>query len=290
METSLPLSAEDLHHVLSLLARLGASSEPVAVRKRQLAEGLARLIEADIWVWGRGRADTPLLPPTTREPLLGDGWNGAQQKNLLLQALSQRSWRSICRRAIRPNTSHADKRVVRCNLPCSLTACPRRLHVTVARRDLICNQDWRLCAYRLTHHAPAGVEDFLLTAYPLEGNAWSTLAFWRGRDRKARFSARDRDFLHVVASEIDGLHRLPSECVPADGEAVTLSPRQHQVLQLLLNGEGNKAIARRLKLSKHTVCDYVKALHLQFKVSSRGELMARFVGGAATAGRTIPRD
>ena len=40
---------------------------------------------------------------------------------------------------------------------------------------------------------------------------------------------------------------------------------------------GEKQVAIRLELSKHTVHDYVKLIYREFEVRSRGELLARFV-------------
>jgi DNA-binding NarL/FixJ family response regulator len=56
-----------------------------------------------------------------------------------------------------------------------------------------------------------------------------------------------------------------------------LSGRMRQTLRGLLAGEAEKQIAYRLKLSPHTVHVYVKGLYRHFGVSSRGELLARFV-------------
>lgn len=56
-----------------------------------------------------------------------------------------------------------------------------------------------------------------------------------------------------------------------------LSPRQREVLTLLLRGLAVKEIAGELDLSQHTVNEHVKALHRHFNVSSRGELLALFV-------------
>jgi DNA-binding NarL/FixJ family response regulator len=56
-----------------------------------------------------------------------------------------------------------------------------------------------------------------------------------------------------------------------------LSARLRQTLQGLLAGEAEKQIANRLDLSPHTVHVYVKGLYRHFGVSSRGELLARFV-------------
>jgi DNA-binding CsgD family transcriptional regulator len=56
-----------------------------------------------------------------------------------------------------------------------------------------------------------------------------------------------------------------------------LSPPQRSVLVRLLRGESEKQIAAGIYRSPHTVHSHVKAIHDAFKVSSRGELLARFV-------------
>jgi DNA-binding CsgD family transcriptional regulator len=54
-----------------------------------------------------------------------------------------------------------------------------------------------------------------------------------------------------------------------------LPPRLNQTLTELLSGASEKQIAAKLKLSPHTIHNYVKALHQRFDVSSRGELLAK---------------
>jgi two-component system nitrate/nitrite response regulator NarL len=56
-----------------------------------------------------------------------------------------------------------------------------------------------------------------------------------------------------------------------------------QTLALLLAGDSEKQIAHRLGLSQHTVHVYVKALYRRYDVSSRGELLARWVPKAERA-------
>lgn len=58
-----------------------------------------------------------------------------------------------------------------------------------------------------------------------------------------------------------------------DGKA--LSPRLAETLNHLLAGRSEKEIAGQLKLSRHTVHVYVKALYRRFNVTSRAELFAR---------------
>jgi DNA-binding NarL/FixJ family response regulator len=64
---------------------------------------------------------------------------------------------------------------------------------------------------------------------------------------------------------------------PAPRALPRLSPRMRQTLDRLLAGDSEKQIANHLGVSKHTVHVYVKALYKGFGVSSRGELLARFV-------------
>ena len=62
---------------------------------------------------------------------------------------------------------------------------------------------------------------------------------------------------------------------PAGGGA--LPPRVRQTLELILAGDGEKQIALRMGVSRHTVHVYIKSLYRHYEVSSRGELLARFV-------------
>lgn len=50
-----------------------------------------------------------------------------------------------------------------------------------------------------------------------------------------------------------------------------------QTLTHLLRGDSEKQVAAKLGVSQHTVHVYVKSLYRHFGVSSRGELMARYI-------------
>jgi DNA-binding CsgD family transcriptional regulator len=57
------------------------------------------------------------------------------------------------------------------------------------------------------------------------------------------------------------------------------------VLERLLAGDSERQAAMSLKMTEHAVHAHVKALHKQFGVRSRGELLARFIepGGPTKA-------
>jgi DNA-binding CsgD family transcriptional regulator len=72
----------------------------------------------------------------------------------------------------------------------------------------------------------------------------------------------------------------PGEPAPAG-----LSPRGRQTLESLLRGDSEKETALRLGLSVHTIHEYVTALYRHFGVSSRAELLARFLRRFRLRGR-----
>jgi DNA-binding CsgD family transcriptional regulator len=78
------------------------------------------------------------------------------------------------------------------------------------------------------------------------------------------FSARDAAAMKLIRLACEGI-------CPRTG--VSLTPRLRQVLVALQRGLTEKECARHLKLSRHTIHEYVKSLHKRFKASSRGELL-----------------
>jgi DNA-binding CsgD family transcriptional regulator len=64
-----------------------------------------------------------------------------------------------------------------------------------------------------------------------------------------------------------------------------LAPRLQQTLDYLLAEHTERQVALKMSLSVHTVHDYVKALYLHFGVSSRRELISRWM---QTGGRMSP--
>ena len=67
-------------------------------------------------------------------------------------------------------------------------------------------------------------------------------------------------------------------------ESIGLTPRQHEVLGLLLQGLPNKLIARKLQVSVETVKDHVAAVLRALNVSSRTQ--AVLAVSQMTQGRT----
>jgi DNA-binding NarL/FixJ family response regulator len=83
------------------------------------------------------------------------------------------------------------------------------------------------------------------------------------------------EFCRLIAQAPDRAASVQQAARGAEVDA--LPPRLRQTLAALLNGDSEKQVARQLKLSRHTVHVYVKSLYRRFNVTSRGELLARWV-------------
>ncbi len=68
---------------------------------------------------------------------------------------------------------------------------------------------------------------------------------------------------------------LPRQALQA-AEGLGLSPRQIQILELVLKGLDNQAIGTETGLSLGTIKNYVSSIFLSFNVRSRAELMGLF--------------
>jgi DNA-binding CsgD family transcriptional regulator len=89
------------------------------------------------------------------------------------------------------------------------------------------------------------------------------------------FLARERTLLELAHVEMSWIYQ--PDRYPTAGVVTSLSPRQRQTLQFLLVGHSEKEIAEIMLLSRNTVHHHVKALHRHFGVSSRSELLAKWV-------------
>jgi DNA-binding CsgD family transcriptional regulator len=119
-----------------------------------------------------------------------------------------------------------------------------------------------------------GGKSFVLSQYPLPHiNAVDQLGIHRAFG-SAPFSSAEHRLIRLFHSELGRLWRKDVLRAAKDPQ-LDLPPRLSQTLTELLSGKSEKEIAARLELSRHTIHNYVKALHQRFEVSSRGELLAK---------------
>lgn len=72
--------------------------------------------------------------------------------------------------------------------------------------------------------------------------------------------------------------RTSSWLAPADDDS-PLTPRETEILRLVGEGLSNKAVARRLGISVHTVKFHLEALFAKLEASSRAEAVAKGLRG-----------
>jgi DNA-binding CsgD family transcriptional regulator len=139
-----------------------------------------------------------------------------------------------------------------------------------------------------------GGKSFIMSQYPLPHiSAVDQLGLHRAYG-DAPFSATEHKLVRMFHVELGRLWRK-DVLKQAKDPTSDLPPRLAQTLQELLTGLSEKEIAAKLDLSRHTIHNYVKALHQRFEVSSRGELLAK-AGAAAKPdfmpklSITLPRD
>jgi hypothetical protein len=196
----------------------------------------------------------------------GGGWPDGQQFAEWLQSTEDPEWDELCQIPLAQQLQSQNGR-----------------HLTRTRDQLTPDSIWYESRLYRTWYTALNLDHFMISLYPLGGDAASAIGFWRHRGRP-NFTGRDRFVVHVVLSEIDWLHRAGSD-VPAADHMTSLPMRLRRVLHLLVCGDSRKQVAAKLKISEHTVAEYSKSLHKHFGVNSRGELLAKFISGFDPAAR-----
>lgn len=82
-------------------------------------------------------------------------------------------------------------------------------------------------------------------------------------------NVRDMAFMEHMCALFFRRYSALSETFGTSGEALTLTPREHQVLQHIPLGHSNREIADIMNISIHTVNDYMKELFFKLDVSGR---------------------
>jgi len=147
---------------------------------------------------------------------------------------------------------------------------------TFARPELIGQPVWQSSVEREFCKA-VGIEETAYSFHRIADNpqAHSGILANRATGEKP-FSARDTAILAEVQQSFAPLVGR-SLARFAEPSPATLPPRVREVLRCMLEGDGDKQIAARLNIRPHTVNQYVKAIHKHFGVSSRAELLARWI-------------
>jgi len=127
---------------------------------------------------------------------------------------------------------------------------------------------------------PLGYADAILSIWA-ESETRAVMLGCLRRDSDPPFTDKDLTtvslMLRAAAPVIDREIFRRQDTLDHARDHARLSPRQQEVLHLLLSGDSEKEIASRLNRSVHTVHTFVRQIYDAFGVRSRGELMAMFI-------------
>lgn len=245
----------DVRSMVRLLGKVASSQADHATKKRELMEGLCRLVGADHWLWALSSFMAPGKPPVY--VAVNNGGFSAEQFGLLMKAIDH------------PATSAL-------SAPFTVELAEKRKHLTRRVQDM----DTALTIFLgkvgdLWRAAQIG--PITLSCRPIDEQSYSCVALYR-RWGAPQFSANEARIIHIILSEVPWLHE---QGWPRDRALTvpTLPPRQRTVLNLLIRGLSRKEIASSLDISEHTTNDHVKGVYRHFRVNSQAQLISRFTRG-----------
>lgn len=156
--------------------------------------------------------------------------------------------------------------------------------VCLARSDVIEDRDWYPSAYYRQAHLVLAADATLCCFRRVPGAADEFSEVFLARLTGERdFSAREKALAHEAMAAVGPLVGSPLARF-ADPSPAALSGRRREVLRCLLEGDSDKQIAARLRISPLTVNVHVKAVYRHFGVGGRGELLARWIRRGWRAG------
>lgn len=150
------------------------------------------------------------------------------------------------------------------------------------REEVVSDRDWKRDRINREVLAPLGIGQRLIGAAATAPGAESYLIFDR-EDGRRGFGARERDLLAFFLRGSTLLHREMLQMYGLLNAFRPLSPRERDVLRLLLTGVSEKELAKSLKLTPATTHQYVVAVLRNFGAHSRAELMAQWLRRLAPA-------
>lgn len=259
MSKSSHIRTADIHLLYRLAGECRDVGDDANVWRHHFAEGLARLVGADLVFAGElvglraGQpADLGSIPWGLDAGFNAAGWLKA------LEYLSRK-----------PDYSLA------------LAGYAARLRVSdgiaLSRTAMVPDADWYASdEYQVVYRTVGGDHSvYCFRSIPGADDQVSGVTLTRAAGRRD-FGCRELAIVQeahaLVGPLVGGPLARYTEPSPSD-----LSPRVREVLKCLIEGDGDKQIAKRLSISPHTVNVHTKAIYLHFGVRGRAELLARWI-------------
>ncbi|MGJ4931831.1 response regulator transcription factor [Bradyrhizobium sp. HKCCYLS2038] len=151
------------------------------------------------------------------------------------------------------------------------------------RRDIVHDHVWYNSPHVMEYSRSFDADDLVSAIVPIGGGAELCVVGMRNWGDTG-FTAREREILLLLAQHTAWLAQRPDPLVSlargklaAPVTVAQLAPRHRAVLELLAAGRSEKQIAAALTISPRTAHKYIEQIYRALGVSSRAELMARFI-------------
>ncbi len=252
------LTFRQLHSVHHLLGECQEMGDDHTLWRNHLLQGMCKLVDADLIMHANMAYDG-------KEKNLQDGGAWGFENGFNFSA-----WLNVLE-VYGMNTKSETLDIVLARLR------NEKVGITAARWELIPNNQWTKTFDKQVIADGIGTDAIIQSYYWLPAQSGcldsATVARSAGRKQFSEHEVKLMAYLHYeVVLLIGGPLISKSEPQPSK-----LPPRVRQVLQCLLEGEGDKQIASRLALSAHTVNQYTKLNYAHFNVRGRTELLARWI-------------
>jgi DNA-binding CsgD family transcriptional regulator len=157
------------------------------------------------------------------------------------------------------------------------------------REEVVSDRDWKRDRINQEVLAPLGIAHRLIGASATAPGAESYLIFDRESGGRG-FGARERGMVAFFLRGSGLLHRELLQMHGLLNAFRPLSPRERDILRLLLTGASEREIAHALGLTPATTHQYVVSILRNFGAHSRAELMAQWLRRLAPASSATPTD
>ncbi len=248
-------TAKDIRGVYRLVSECRDLGADLTAWQKHLLHGLCGTLRAQVGISGNMRSFG-----TGDAESLGSvriGWRDAEAEQLWLDYASNVP---VERTPEYPALIGADDRLV-----------------TRTRDQLWGREAWYRSRTFNERHKRVGIDDYIISIQRLPfADLWHSLWIHRAADEPP-FTRREWWLVRCVHEEIGRLlgNALASAAEP---KLTDMTPRQREVLNVVLEGLAEKEAASQLGVSRATVHEHILAIYRHYKVSSRAELMALFIG------------
>jgi DNA-binding CsgD family transcriptional regulator len=260
MARSERLTLRDIRSVFRLIGECRELGLDSTLWQRHMLSELRRLTGGQVAMAGPTGVPNE-LSLAEPGPAMDFGWEGERERGAFLEFLRDRV--------------HREDPAIKAFGAQLVARAPRQRSLTRSREQLVDDRTWYRSVAFCEYRRRSRVDDGLMSVVALADGKSHGLALFRALN-KQRFTSRDRRLLRLFHAELAPLlvgDLAPPGCDPLSN----LSPRLRDVLACLLAGDSEQQVALQLGLTRDTTHQYVKALYRRLHVSSRGELMARFV-------------